>query len=1571
MQNKMIRFLSSIGMRDIERFDLDFVSVGRDPVERDVVNMVIEKDLPWEYPLLQEFIEGLGNVQYPYNLRFQYLNAPSADDISGLFFNWYYSHYYDTPKVGMEAQGEKALLILYKDEEERDSLSPRLSSFKELLSFLTYDFDIIEEVEKKEEPVVEPAPAPEPEPEPVEEEPVPVEEPAPVEEPVVEAGEPEAEIAEAAPEPAIPAEEENVADLQEKNMQTAYDFASEDKAIKEAGEDMLLAEMEANLIKMKEERERARVWKTGDYKPIDHIGKIADEPLANIDFDGEVFQIDSRMSRSGRINVTIGIGDETGAISVRAFEGKRLSIAKIKGIEPGQIVRVRGAIDLDKFNNQRIVVAHFVDLLPPKPMRDDPEEEKRVELHLHTKMSTMDGVADFKDYYALAEHMGMDAIAITDHGVVQGFPAAQSARDKHKEALKKKGSDAKPLKVIYGCELYMFDLKQTYILNPCDQPLKSARYCVFDTETTGLSARYDRMIEFGGVLVEGGRVLKRFDTLINPEISLDGSEEALEKNRINPEDLKSAPTIKEVLPKILEFFGDNILVAHNASFDVGFINAALEREGMPHIQNPVIDTVPISHYLFPTSGYHSEGAFLKNLGLNIYKESDAHRADYDSEKLNEGWQEAILKLDERFPGITHADLEGLALERGDPSHMGNKEDPEDPEYKVYKKKEDEFNAFCRHIHDYHCVVLCKNQQGLKDLYRIVTEGHTTYLARVPKTPRSLVDQYRENLLVGSACFNGEIFELARTRSFDALVEAMKWYDYIEIQPIENYSYLLNIKDIHSKDQLLQILRDIVAAAKAAGKPLVATGDAHYVNPEDKIVRDIYIYAKAIGNGSHPLNGPRRDKVPMFDNPDQHFRSTREMIESFSAWMSEEEAREIVVKNSRLIASQIDDDITPISSETFTPDKNLPHSDVMLRELCEGNFHKHYDYLYGDNDPKVLEAIAKTEQRLQRELTGIITNGYAVNYYIAHKLIQLANDEPEHYIVGSRGSVGSSVAATMADITEVNPLPPHYHCPHCHYLEYADPVAFKSGFDLPDKTCPKCGNKLKSDGQNIPFETFLGFEADKVPDIDLNFEEESQHKAHDYCRKLLGEHNVFRAGTIETVASKTAFGFVRGYFEKIGRNPDEMSNIYLAYLASKCEGVKRTTGQHPGGIVVVPSDMDVYDFTAVQHPADDLESDWLTTHYDFHSMHDEILKFDILGHVDPMAMRYYRDLTGVKIEDIPMNDPKVLSLFTSEKELKMHRNFLGVTSGASALPEFGTKQGLDMLETAKPKTFNDLLIISGLAHGTNVWAGNAEDLVKSGKTLNEVIGCRDDIMTFLISKGVEAKSAFKIMEGVRKGRGLTEEQEADMRAHRVPDFYIESCKKIAYLFPRGHATAYVMMAVRVAYFKLYYPLEFYAVFFSIRSDDWDIKTMIEGEEAVIAKIQEWGPRLNSKDNPLSTKEKNQYKTLLIALEMLERGYHFEKPDLYRSHWKMFIVDHEKGSLIAPFSVVAGLGEAAAKSICDAREEVDSNGNKKKFLSKEDLLRRARALNGTNVNDLADLGTLDGLGDTDQISLFEFM
>lgn len=1684
MTTKMSRFLTSIGIEDTERFDLSFILAARNPYNKDQVDMAIEKQTAWAFPLLDEFVQAVGNIRYPYTIRFSYACDISQEDVATLYYEWYFGRYQTIPSCPLTAGSGETLTILYPSEEAKADNARIIDDFRSLLRFINYPYAILEQIaepmpEAEPEPSIEeaipniPEPEPEPEIEPAAEpepaaeeaveavpedktprlteeqqeledvlnletipsynEPAPFIEPEPVPEPLPAAKleeveddsednvppaptpepAPEVEI-EVLPEPATAVEEkmENNEDVQTNLEEEASSDDADDESyeependeissdepeplplmndeeaefyamdsaqleaegalVREAGETYLIKEHQEALRLRKEKENSERVWSRGNYESVHKISDLFQGKLRNVEFEGEVFQPNYRLGRSGKASNMFAMGDETNAISVKAFEGRLLTRDMLQGLAAGNRYRVRGALDNDKFSHARCVLVHHLEKLPSKTYRTDDEPVQRAEFHIHTNMSTMDGIQPFKEFYAAARKMGMKAIGLCDHGAVQSFPFAQYARDAHVEEIKKKNLAEEPLKILYGCEFYMFDPTLHHIMNPSDRILKGAKYCVFDTETTGLSRRHDRIVEFGGVILQDGQVLKEWGTLINPEMEdLSEAAGALAINKIEVDDLKRAPTMDEVLPKIMEFLGDAILVAHNATFDIGFLNEALQARGLPLIANPVIDTETLSRYMFPASARHREGALLKNLGLRNYEEDAAHRAVYDAHALSEGWTEMLFRLENAHPGLKHEDLAGLSVQNPADLPKGDETNPADPTYKAWLEAEDAYKKYLKNFHPYHVTAYARNKKGISSLFNILTQSQTTYLGRVPRTPKELLASFREDLLIGSACFNGEIFEIASTRSKEDLVKAMEFYDFIEIQPLENYSYLINMGRVSSKQKLIQILSDIVDAAKAAGKKVVATGDAHYVDPSDKIYRDVFISAKGIGNGSHDMWPPARNKMPHFENPDQHLRTTREMLDSFEQWLPKEEAYEYVVTNSNYFADMIDDGIVIVDSKTYTPNANLPNSAEILRKLCESNFHKNYDYLGTDNDPEVLEAIEKTWQRLQRELSGIIGSGYAVTYYIAHRLIKLANSEPERFIVGSRGSVGSSFAATMAEITEVNALPAHYHCPKCHYLKYEDAKIYRSGFDLPNANCPKCGTKLETNGQNIPFETFLGFHADKVPDIDLNFEEESQHRAHNYCRDLLGAENVFRAGTIETVADKMAFGYVRGYFEKLGQDPNQISNLYIAYLASHCTGVKRTTGQHPGGIVVIPADHSVFDFTAVQYPADDEGAGWLTTHFDFHALHDEVLKLDILGHVDPMAMRYYRDLTGVDIESIPMNDPKVLSIFNSPKELNMHRNYLGVDTGATALPEFGTQLGMQMLSAIHPTCFNDLIIIAGLAHGTNVWAGNAEELVKQGKSINEIIGCRDEIMTYLISMGIESAKAFTIMERVRKGKKLTPELEADMRAHNVPEFYIASCNKIAYLFPRGHATAYVTMAVRVAYFKLYYPLEFYAVFFSIRSDDWDIRTMIAGEEAVIARIEEWKPRLHDNANPLSAKEKNQYKTLLVALEMLERGYTFANIDLYRSDAKMFVCDHEKKCLIPPFIVIESLGENVARSICEAREEVDAfTGEKHKFISKQNLQDRTR-LSGTLMKKLEELGVLEGMGESNQGSLFDF-
>ena len=1290
---------------------------------------------------------------------------------------------------------------------------------------------------------------------------------------------------------------------------------------------------EARRQKEQEYLESARVAKfnlKGNYMELNSLSELDDLSPRNVKVVGEIFEVEAKIANRGMVRASFGIGDGRGAITGLAFENEKMGLSKefLYSLNEGDRIEVRGRLDFDRTGTTKNLRADYIEKLPPLPLREDLSIEKRVELHLHTKMSAMDAIGDVKRYCAVARNMGMSAIAVTDHGDIQAFPDMQ-------DACKKNG-----LKPIYGCEFNMFEPHQRYVFNPSTQLLSKARYCVLDLETTGLSAIYDRITEFGGVILENGMVRESLDLFINPKMPI--PEKIQAKTRITDEMVADKPTIEELMDKITNFIGDSIIVTHNASFDFGFLNEARKRMGLEPFSNPVIDTLALSHFIFPERRYHSLADLTSNLGLRIYDPDEAHRADFDAEVLSDAWCCILPRIDPKNK-LRHCDL--MNLDFTDDFFEGYSGEA------LVKRRRDILASFYKNIRPNHMIALVKNAQGLKDLYKLVSLSNTTYLASdEPRIPKFELEQLHENLLFGSACWNGEVFDAATYRGFEELKKVVSFYDYIEIQPVENYSYLLNMGEMN-EERLMQTLHLIIDAAKEVGIPVVATGDCHYVDPEDKIARDVFISTKAVGGGRHPLNPPRRDRMPPFENPDQHFRSTEEMMESFRKWLPEEQCREYVIVNSNWVATQIEE-VKPTTTKTYAPDANLPGSAELLRNLCYETLHERY----GDNpDPKVVE-------RLEKELSGIIENGYSVTYYIAHRIIAKANEDG--YYIGSRGSVGSSFAATMAKITEVNPLPPHYLCPKCKHFEWNGDPKYHSGFDMPHKKCPDCGTEMVRDGQSIPFETFLGFHADKVPDIDLNFPPDYQARAHAFTRELLGADNCFRAGTISTVATKTAFGYVRGYLERQGIDLNTVSSAKITMIAKKCEGVKRTTGQHPGGIVVIPKDMSVFDFTPYQYPADELDSDWLTTHYDFGSMHDEVLKLDLLGQDTPRVLRTLSLMTGVPLTDIPMDDKKVLSLFTSPKALELKHNPLKFTTGALGLPEFGTSFVQGLLNEARPKRFNDLLIISGLSHGTDVWTNNAEDLIKNKTAdIDGVIGCRDDIMNYLISKGLPNADAFQIMEKVRKkDSSPSAEQIKMMRDHGVPEYYIESCKKIKYLFPRAHATAYVIDAVRTGWFKLYYPLQFYAAFFTIRCTKWDIATMVAGKEAVLKKIEEYRTRDAGHINPLSEKEKEIEKGLRIAVEMLDRGYRFLPMDLYKSGATDFVVDEKEKALYPPFMVIDNLGADAARSVVEAREEGE-------FISKEDLYDRTK-LSETNITDLSDLGVLNGMGETNQMSIFDF-
>ena len=1486
MTEKMISFLKHLHIENIDDFDMDFEMVGRNRFNRDQIDMMIVKNTPWKYHLLRELQDALNNLDYPYLIRFSYIVRPDMNDLVKLFEDWYQTIYRIPHNLELVPVNDSCLKVMYANESEKAQYEAIVKDFNDFLNFINYEFVIMEEVKPDEGPEISKSEM--------------------------------RKIVKKAEEVTEEALEVESAARQINDRSEVEELIAKEKAeLNEETEDQMMKMMRQNAREMARDRERIRLNKRGNYEPVDIIDNITRES-DHIDFSAKVFSVEVNEYGDSK-KLTIGLFDEDGgAIYANTYQNASINDQIVAEMQKwGTNVRVRGVAYYDEYNKTMAVKAHFIDLLPPDEIEKDVGEKKRVELHLHSNMSTMDGICHMIDYANYAKALGHTAMAITDHAVVQGYPDAQAAG-------KKTG-----IKMLYGVEFYMVDDKLNYIKNPSPIELNKASYVVLDLETTGLNCFYDRIIQFGGVKVEHGMVTESLSVYINPERPL--PKKIVQVTGITDSELADKPTIDKAIDRILSFLGDSILVTHNADFDFSFLQQTLLRLGRPLLKNPVIDTLSLSRYLFPESKRHSLGSLCRNMEV-AYNEDEAHRADYDARVLNDVWMPMLVLLTKKNHHLKHSDLANL-----------------ETSVKLLK-----------HIRPTHVIVFAKNREGLKSLYKLVSYSHIDYLAEVPKIPRREIEKFRENLIIGSACFNGEVFRTACNYGDDYLKMVMSFYDYIEIQPLENYSYLINMGEM-DEEELLVHLKDIVRCADEIGKPVCATGDVHYLTRKHKIFRDVYISAKGIGGVPHPLNPYARSRMAPFENPDQHYRSTKEMLECMS-WLGEEKAYEVTVTNTNLIADMIEPLLPVPNDQLYTP--KIDNCENMLKDMCFEKAHE----LYGDPLPEYIQ------NRLEKELNGIISNGYSVIYYIAHKIIKKANEDG--YIVGSRGSVGSSFVATMSGVTEVNPLPPHYRCPKCKHLEWTKQSMpeYRSGYDLPEKKCPICGADMVHDGQDIPFETFLGFNAEKVPDIDLNFPGDYQAKAHDYTKVLLGENNVFRAGTIETVADKTAFGFVRGYFERkfmsqgmneedAKRNVNLIPKAKVAFLASGCVDVKRTTGQHPGGIVVVPTDHEVYDFTPIQYPADDMDSNWKTTHFDFHSIHDTILKLDLLGHVDPMALKMMSDLTGVKLTDIPMNDKKVLSLFSSAKALGMDHDYFNSKTGALLLPEFNTEFVRGVLEETRPQSFSDLVIISGLTHGTGVWEGNAKELVtKENKTLQDVIGCRDDIMTYLIGKDIPSNIAFMIMEDVRKGRGLKEEYLEIMRAKKVPDFYINSCQKIKYMFPKGHAVAYVTMAVRVGYFKIYYPLEFYATFFSVRSKQYDIQTMIKGKDAIISKIEELRTRQRVSNEKLSPKEQEQLKTLINALEMVQRGYKFSNIDLYKSKATDFVVDYENKALIPPFVTLDNLGESAGISVEEARKDGE-------FFSKEDLLRRTK-LTTTNVQDLTDMGVLDSLNESDQLSLFDF-
>lgn len=1217
--------------------------------------------------------------------------------------------------------------------------------------------------------------------------------------------------------------------------------------------------------------------------------KIVDTkiPGESVIVEGNIFNIEPREIKGEKYIVSFDITDKSDSTTVKFFVKRSVFDNELKDkIKKDAYLRVQGEVQFDKYAKEINIMAKAIMTAQAPPPRMDTAEEKRVELHLHTQMSSMDGVTPVKTYIKRAIDWGHKAIAITDHGVVQAFPDAMNAADK---------SD---LKVIYGVEAYLIDDLGNAVFSPRGQNLDDT-YVVFDIETTGLSKEKEMITEIGAVKVADGKIIDRFSTFVNPQRPI--SAEITKLTGITDDMVKDAPTIENVLPEFLKFCEDTVLVAHNASFDTGFIRIAAERAGLGELHYTIVDTLELARALLPELNKHKLDIVCEHLGVTL---NGHHRAVNDAEATAEVFIKFLDMLAEKKI-FTLDEINVLA------SRTVN-----------YKK-----------LRAYHAIILVKNYTGLRNLYELVSMAHIDYFFRRPRIPKSKFMQMREGLILGSACEAGELYRaLLDGEPKQRIEELVHFYDYLEIQPLGNNKFMIDsprVENIHSMEDIKNMNRKIVELGETYGKPVVATCDVHFIDPDDAAFRKIIMAAEGFSDADN--------------QPPLYFRTTDEMLAEFD-YLGEEKAREVVITNTNLIADQIEK-IKPIPDETFPP--KIEGADEQLRQICMDKAHS----IYGDPLPPLVQ------ERLETELNSIISNGYAVLYIIAQKLVW--KSVADGYLVGSRGSVGSSFAANMAGITEVNSLPPHYVCLNCKYSDFDSELVKSfameeaSGCDMPDMNCPKCGTLMHKDGHDIPFQTFLGFEGDKEPDIDLNFSGEYQQTAHAYTEELFGVGHVFKAGTIGTLADKTAYGFVKKYFDE---REITAHNAEITRLMNGCTGVKRTTGQHPGGLMVVPSDHNIYEFCPIQRPANDVNSTVTTTHFDYHSISGRLLKLDLLGHDDPTVIRMLYDLTGVNPQTVPLGDPATMSLFESPEALGVTAEDIGCETGTLGIPEFGTKFVRGMLLDTKPKTFADLLRISGLSHGTDVWLGNAQTLIENGTiTLKETISTRDSIMIYLINKGVDKKKSFKIMEKVRKGKGLTDEDIADMKAANVPDWYIESCQKIKYMFPKAHAAAYVMMAFRIAYFKINYPEAYYATYFTVRAcDDFDYSCMCKGMDVAKAAMRE----IHAKGMEATAKDKAKMTVLELIVEFYARGFKFLPIDLYKSDSRKFIVTEE--GLIPPFNSLQGLGTNAAQSIVDGREAGE-------FHTIEELKERT-SLGRSLIDLLKENGVLNGIPETNQLSLF---
>ena len=1251
----------------------------------------------------------------------------------------------------------------------------------------------------------------------------------------------------------------------------------------------------------------------GDAIPIcDVVGEIGVVVIR-----GKIIGNDRRDIKNGKSLVKFTLTDFTDSISCKTFIPTELADEFMGDLKAGTWVKVKGAAALDTFDKE-VSVSYLQGIMRIPAVtkkREDLADVKRVELHCHTKMSDMDGVSECKDLVKRAYSWGMPAIAITDHGNVQAFTDANHVRDallsdenkKRKEEGKPPVDPQKFFKIIYGVECYLVDdLKKSVEYGAKEKPsdsLKAQKYVVFDLETTGFSPEKNRIIEFGAVKVENGVITGRFSKFVNPQIPIPYRIKQL--TGISDEMVVGADPIETVLPEFLAFSEGCVLAGHNVSFDIGFVRENCRRLGLD-CPFTTVDTLGIARALLPGHAKYTLDAVAKVLGVPL---DNHHRAVDDAECTAGIFKKLMAMLSER-DAQTFGDINALS---------------------------DNNPEITKRLRTHHCVLLAKNNTGRVNLYTLISDSHLTYFYKKPRIPKSLLMKHREGLIVGSACVSGELFEaILEERGDETVAGIADFYDYLEIQPRDNNRFLLEnprmqdrYPQIRTEEDLLDLNRKIVRIGEQLGKPVVATGDVHFMDPEDEIYRSI------IQDG---MGMSDEDPAPLY------FRTTDDMLKEFS-YLGAKKAEEVVITNTRKIADMIDA-ISPVRPDKCPP--VIPHSDEMLREICYNKAHQ----MYGDPLPGIVE------ERLERELNSIIRNGYSVMYIIAQKLVWKSVEDG--YLVGSRGSVGSSFVATMSGITEVNPLPPHYYCTKCHYSDFDSPevraYAGKSGIDLPRKICPRCGEPLNKDGFDIPFETFLGFKGDKEPDIDLNFSGEYQSKAHAYTKVIFGHEQTFKAGTIATVADKTAYGYVKNYFERKGV---AKRNCEIERLLQGCTGIRRSTGQHPGGIVVLPIGEDINTFTPIQHPANDMTTDIITTHFDYHSIDHNLLKLDILGHDDPTMIRMLQDLTGLEPTKIPLDDPEVMSLFSSTKALGItpEQNG-GIDVGSLGIPEFGTKFVIGMLDDTRPSTMLELVRISGLSHGTDVWLGNAQALIQQGTaTLSTAICTRDDIMSYLIGMNMDKSLSFKTMESVRKGKGLTPQMKEAMVAAGVPDWYIQSCLKIKYMFPKAHAAAYVMMALRIAYCKVHYPLAYYAAYYSIRASAFSYEIMCQGQAHLLEMMEDYNKRKDS----LTPKELATLDDCLVVREMYARGIEFTPIDIFTAGSRTCrIVD---GKIMPALTSIDGMGEKAADAVVEAVKDGP-------FISRDDFWNRTKVPK-TVVEKMNAMGLLGDLPESNQISLFDIM